>query len=150
MSARPPFAERPPLAHRPASRSPQRGVMLVEALIAVLIFSVGLLAMIALQAVAHREIALSKLRSDASYIADRVIGDLSALDTATVADGEAIYSASSNPGHQWAKAVTNPQSGLPGGAVRVLKTGTVVTVTVTWVAPDGAHRFAQTAHLVDS
>lgn len=124
--------------------------MLVEALVAVLIFSVGLLAVIALQGVAHRELTLSKLRSDASYIADRVIGDLSALDIEAVADGETTYSAGSNPGHLWARAVTDSKSGLPGGVVSVVKSGSSVTVTVSWVTPDGPHRFSQTANLVDS
>lgn len=124
--------------------------MLLEALIAVLIFSVGLLAIIALQAVAHRELTLSKLRSDASYIADRVLGELSSADIASVADGTSVYSAASNPTHGWAKAVTDTKSGLPGGAVQIVKSGSSVTVTVSWVTPDGPHRFSQTANLVDS
>jgi type IV pilus assembly protein PilV len=135
---------------QPVGRRFQNGVMLLEALIAVLIFSVGLLAVIALQAVAHRELMLSKLRSDASYIADRVMGDLSARDIAGVLDGETTYSAVSNAAHAWAKAVTDTKSGLPGGTVNVVKIGSSVTVTVSWVTPDGPHRFSQTANLVDS
>lgn len=134
-----------PLRRRAAS-----GFMLIEALIAVLIFSIGLLAVIALQAVAHRELTLSKLRSDASYIADRVMGDLSALDIAAVADGETTYSADNNAAHNWARAVTDSKSGLPGGTIRVVKAGSSVTVIVSWVTPDGPHRFSQTANLVDS
>lgn len=137
----------------PKSRPRQRaasGFMLIEALIAVLIFSIGLLAVIAVQAVAHRELTLSKLRSDASYIADRVMGDLSTLDIAAVADGETTYSADNNAAHNWARAVTDGKSGLPGGTIRVVKAGSSVTVIVSWVTPDGPHRFSQTANLVDS
>lgn len=137
----------------PKSQPRQRaagGFMLIEALIAVLIFSIGLLAVIALQAVAHRELTLSKLRSDASYIADRVMGDLSTLDIAAVADGETTYSADNNAAHGWSRAVTDSKSGLPGGTIRVVKVGSSVTVIVSWVTPDGPHRFSQTANLVDS
>lgn len=59
--------------------SSQAGVMLIEALVAIVVFSVGVLALIALQAVAMREVATSKMRSDAGYVADRIIGDLSSI-----------------------------------------------------------------------
>jgi type IV pilus assembly protein PilV len=128
----------------------QRGVMLVEALIGVLLFSIGILAVIAMQSVAIREIGVSKMRADASYIADRVIGDLASGNIAALADGDTTYDATSNPTHVWARAVVDPRTGLPGGRLRVIKAGVAVTVIVSWQTQDGAHTFSQTANLVDS
>lgn len=128
---------------------PQRGVMLLEALIGVALFSIGILAVIAMQAAAVREVGQSKMRADASYLADRVIGDLSGGDIALIADGDRVYSAVSNPEHAWAKTVADPKTGLPNGSLRVVKAGATVTVVVSWQAPDGPHSFAQSATLVD-
>lgn len=64
-------------------RYAQRGVMLLEALISVVIFSIGVLAVVALQAVAIRETTQAKMRSDASFLADKVMGDMATLDVTT-------------------------------------------------------------------
>jgi type IV pilus assembly protein PilV len=61
----------------------QQGFLLLEGMIAILVFSIGILSLIQLQAVAVREISESKVRSDASYLADRVAGDLNTLDLIT-------------------------------------------------------------------
>ncbi|MFO1318169.1 MAG: type IV pilus modification protein PilV [Burkholderiales bacterium] len=60
---------------RPHSgRRPQSGVMLLEALIAILIFSLGILALIGLQAQSIRNSSEAKYRADASFLANQVIG----------------------------------------------------------------------------
>jgi type IV pilus assembly protein PilV len=55
-------------------KSNQQGVVLLEALIAVLIFSMGILALVGLQATMIKSTTGSKFRSDASYIAQQRIG----------------------------------------------------------------------------
>ena len=55
-------------------KSTQQGVVLLEALIAVLIFSMGILALVGLQATMIKSTTGSKFRSDASYIAQQRIG----------------------------------------------------------------------------
>ena len=52
----------------------QRGVMLLEALMGILIFSIGILALVAMQAQAFRASAEAKYRSDASYLANTIVG----------------------------------------------------------------------------
>lgn len=130
-------------------QSKQQGVMLIEALISVLIFSIGVLALIGLQAVALREISESRFRSDASYIADRVIGDASASNLANLATRVGTYSATSNPADPWARAVTDKNSGLPEGAVVVAVAGDTLTVTVNWQTRGGMRSFTETARVVD-
>jgi len=60
-----------PLAHH---RRSQAGAMLLEALIAILIFSLGILAIIGLQAQSIRNTSEAKYRSDASYLGNQLIG----------------------------------------------------------------------------
>ena len=54
----------------------QRGVMLLEALIGILLFSIGILAVVALQASATKAVTQAKFRTDASFLADQVIGQM--------------------------------------------------------------------------
>jgi type IV pilus assembly protein PilV len=63
----------------------QQGVMLLEALIGILIFSLGILTMIALQATAMRATIDSKFRSEASFLANEIIGSIW-VDRATLSD----------------------------------------------------------------
>jgi len=56
--------------------SKQSGVMLLEALIAILIFSMGILALIGMQAIAISSTTDSKSRADASYLANQIIGQM--------------------------------------------------------------------------
>ena len=55
-------------------RRQQTGVMLLEALIAILIFSLGILAIIGLQAQSIRNSSEAKYRADASFLANQLIG----------------------------------------------------------------------------
>jgi type IV pilus assembly protein PilV len=55
-------------------RDAQRGVVLLEALIAILIFSMGVLALVGLQAAMIKNTADAKFRAEASLIAQQRIG----------------------------------------------------------------------------
>jgi type IV pilus assembly protein PilV len=59
-----------------AAKSPQQGVLMIEALVAVLIFSIGVLAIVGLQATMVKNTAEAKFRSEASYIAQARIGQI--------------------------------------------------------------------------
>jgi Tfp pilus assembly protein PilV len=54
----------------------QSGVMLLEALIAILIFSLGILSLVALQATAIQLTGDAKYRTDATLLANRLIGQM--------------------------------------------------------------------------
>lgn len=54
----------------------QQGVMLLEALIGVLLFSVGLIAMMGLQANALATVSETKYRGEAAFIAEQFISDM--------------------------------------------------------------------------
>lgn len=56
------------------SKSAQQGVVLLEALIAILLFSMGVLALVGLQAAMIKNTSDAQYRSDASFIAQQWIG----------------------------------------------------------------------------
>jgi type IV pilus assembly protein PilV len=58
------------------ARVRQEGVMLIEALIGILIFSIGILALIGMQATAMRATMDAKYRSEASFLANEIIGQM--------------------------------------------------------------------------
>jgi type IV pilus assembly protein PilV len=109
----------------------QAGVMLLEALIAILIFSLGILSLVALQATAIQLTGDAKYRTDATLLANRLIGqmwvggsDLTTLETS-------FESAGPGPAYTaWLTDVAGTD-GLPG--VVAASTGVVSTLPVVTV-----------------
>ena len=62
--------------YRISARGHQAGVMLLEALIAILIFSVGILAIVGMQATAVQDLGEAKYRTQAAFLANRVISQM--------------------------------------------------------------------------
>jgi type IV pilus assembly protein PilV len=60
--------------HRP--RSLQEGVMLIEALIGILLFSIGILALLGMQGFSMRATIDAKYRSEASFLANEIVGTM--------------------------------------------------------------------------
>lgn len=137
------------------------GIALIEALVSILIFSVGALGLLGLQAAATKNATDATYRSEASYMTNQIISqmwvDRSNLDLyAHLATGTACtFSGSVSPN---AKVTTWLASGvgmLPGftseKAQIAVSTPTADTrqikVTVCWRAPQdaGPHNFTATA-----
>ncbi len=118
-------------------KSAQQGVVLLEAMIAILIFSMGVLAIVGLQAAMIKNTADSKYRAEASYIAQTRIGQIWTDPAAVPADGTTTTT-----------AIT---SQLPGGSMSTVRAGARFTVTVTWQQPGAGetqHNFTTTAQIV--
>src|SRR5438132_12670673 len=66
-------------AMRTHSQAPKRegGVMLLEALIAILIFSIGILAVVGLQAVSIKNVTDSKHRTEAAFLPNNLLAQMS-------------------------------------------------------------------------
>src|SRR5258708_13136258 len=63
--------------HKPLPiRARQEGVMLIEALIAILIFSIGILAVVGMQATAIKNVTESKSRSEAAFLAEELMAQM--------------------------------------------------------------------------
>ena len=130
----------------------QSGVMLLEALIGILIFSIGILAMVGLQAASVKNQADAKYRADASYFANQIIGQMwgDRTNLATYAHNPtpAITAAAAptcNPtfgpsGNANVTAWTNKlANSLPGAVATsqqiIVNAGNQVIVAVCWKAP---------------
>lgn len=103
------------------ANSNQQGMVILEALIAVLIFSLGILALVGLQAAMIKNTGASKYRLDASYIAQKRIGELWA-----------------DPGNlaAYVETDTDISSLIPGGKRTVSQLSTTqFQITVGWTAP---------------
>ena len=150
-------------ANSPLAAS-QAGVMLLEALIAILIFSLGILSLVALQATAVQLTSDARHRTDATLLANRLIGqmwtssgNLTALKTAFQTGGAAY--------NTWLADVSGTE-GLPGvvaastGVVSTLPTVTVddtvgatlgqVVITLRWRTPEMPLNAAGHQHVVVS
>jgi len=113
----------------------QEGVMLLEALIGILIFSIGILALLGMQATAMRATIDAKYRSEASFLANEIIGAMW-VDRANLA----LYDGASCAGYAECNAwVARVQAALPNAtganAPTVTVAGQQATVTVFWQRP---------------
>src|SRR5207244_5927649 len=88
----------------------QQGVMLIEALIGILIFSIGILALIGMQGTAVKNATDARFRSDAAYLANRMAAQMR-LDFANISSYPDSYTPNYQPRTDWR---TQVQTALPG------------------------------------
>jgi len=116
---------------------PQQGIVLLEALIAIVLFSIGILALTGLQTAMVKNTSDSKYRADAAFIAQQKLGAVwvNAKNFATLAD--------------YAEAGADISAILPAGKSTVAVSGErVVTVTITWQLPGEAeHNYSTNARI---
>lgn len=136
----------------------QQGVMLLEALISILIFSIGILAIVALQANSIKLASDSKYRADANLLSNELIGQMwlahSSPSFATAfTTGGASYVA-------WVSSVaaTIPTTGASSPAVTIVAGSaipglpaassptSVVTIDIYWSVPGETPNMATTSH----
>jgi type IV pilus assembly protein PilV len=129
---------------RPQALRLAAGFSLIEVLIAMLIFSIGVLGLVGLQASLVRAQANTKMRSDAAYLATDLISQM-------WADAKNLNSysncASYAPCEAWRNKVSDV---LPQGAVTVAVTNTTgaVTLTIDWQPPNEVvHTFSTTTSI---
>ena len=117
----------------------QAGVMLIEALLGILIFSIGILALIGMQATAIRNTSDARYRSEASFLATEVIGRMW-IDIANLGNFDKDYAPAFAARDDWATKVsaTLPGVDLAGATAPTIEVDAVtgeVTVTILWQQP---------------
>ena len=147
--------------------SRQRGVMLLEALIGILLFSMGILALVALQAVAIKNTADAKYRADAAFLANQIIArmwmenptNLPAYAHYPTKDGACSFSGSASSNVNVTTWLGDASSGgtvaatLPGADADMqqitIDGNNIVTVTLCWKEPDEAtaHSYVAVAQI---
>ena len=123
--------------------SRERGVMLIEALIAILIFSIGILAVVGMQGAAIRNVTDAKVRSDAGFLVNELMAQIW-TDSGNIASY--AYPGSGAVPARLAGWMARVNNRLPGAAavppIIVLTppggtpTGALVQVTVRWQLPE--------------
>jgi type IV pilus assembly protein PilV len=103
--------------------------MLIEALVAILIFSIGVIAVMGMQAVSIEQVSQAKYRTDASYLANQITGQMW-----TDLPNLATYATAGSTGRAGWDAVV--ASTLPSGTATITVVGSLVTVTVNWQVPN--------------
>ena len=116
---------------RTMKRNGQSGVMLIEALIGILIFSIGILALLGMQATAMRATIDAKYRSEAAFLANEIIGVMW-VNRANISQYATASCTSNTECNAWR---TRVQTILPSGAAAIAISGQQVTVTVSWQRP---------------
>lgn len=154
------------LKHEPRrARRAQHGVMLIEVLVSILIFSIGILGIVGLQAVSVRNVRDSDYRVEASMYANQIIGSMWAdrfnVPTYALNAADAVpcgagtnTSTNANVG-SWLTNLTNPAvpGALPGAANLkqqiVVAPNNIVTLTICWQAPQDTtpHTYSVTAQI---
>lgn len=129
------------LINRGGMKSGQEGATLLEALISILIFSLGVIAIMGLQAASMKNTAESKFRADASFLANQIIGQMW-VDRSNLSSYE---NDSYAPRDSWNKVVANT---LPAGASKIAVNGGVVDVVIVWqAAGQDQRKFVTTANI---
>ena len=137
----------------------QQGVMMIEALVGILIFAVGIIGLMGLQSAAIANTVEAKYRSDAAFYANQIIGAMW-VDKVRVAVSPSLYD-TSNPLaiantelQAWKASVqaSLPQAtGALAPSVAVVNNlgGYDVTVTVFWQKPgqSDSHKFLTVARI---
>lgn len=117
----------------PQFESTQHGIVLIEAMVAILIFSIGILGIVGMQANMVKNTSDAKYRAEASHIAQKRIGE--------------IWADPLNPG-AYLETNADISALLPGGTRTTTAVGTEFTVTVSWQQPGEArHRFTTIANI---
>jgi len=135
-------------------RKNQSGVALLEALVGILIFSIGILALMGLQAQSIRNTVEAKYRNEAAYLANQIIGQMW-VDRANLAAYDTGGGANQNMVN-WRTQVANTLPRVVAGGTNsptITVAANQATVTVFWQMPgaDSVQRqFSVVAQINDS
>ena len=132
----------------------QEGFALLEALVAMLVFALGILGMVGLQASMTREQTSAKLRSDAAYLASELVGTMWG-DLANLAQ----YGNNVNIYTRCADWINKVATTMPQGSVTLCvntdptcpdaKEPGDVSITVIWTMPGGdRHEYTAVSSVV--
>ena len=130
-----------------SARRAGSGIVLIEALVGILIFAMGVLGIVGLQAAMTKAQASNKFRGDASYLASGLIGTMWSDD---VNNNLAKYATAGCAGYapcnDWNAKVA---AALPGGSTAItVDAAKNVTVTIQWTVPnEGTHAYTTSASL---
>lgn len=128
----------------------QQGIAMIEVLISVLLLAIGILGLVGFQASMSKNTTQAKLRSEAAFLANQLIGQMWAdrdnLVRYVVVAGDCQqedYVACAS----WANAV---RATLPSSAADVSLNGNTVSIALEWTLPgEQESRYDIDAHIIN-
>jgi type IV pilus assembly protein PilV len=120
-----------------STASRQAGVFIVEALVSVLIFMAGIIALVGIATQSINQVSQTKYRNDASYLASELLGEMW-----ITAGSPSTFNAAA-----WQSRVA---AELPNGAATVTVNGTQVALDISWSdakAGGVTHHYQTTAQI---
>ena len=133
----------------------QKGLMLIEALLGILIFSIGILAVLGLQAVSVKNTIDAQYRTEASFLANQIIGNMwteCGLNCTTLASFKTTGGSNATM-TAWRTTVAARLPGITVGGTNsptIDVTGNTATVTIFWQLPgtnSSVHNFQTIAQI---
>ena len=145
---------------RPSGKRGQTGSVILEAMIAILIFSIGILGLVGMQVTAISNVSDAKYRADASFFADQIIGQMWA-SRVSVTDASGVTVFTADPSYAWPSSAPNAVTAAwASGVAAYLPQGSAViaidpasqqqvTVTLSWQPPKAtlAHKHTAVAYI---
>ncbi len=125
----------------------QKGSVMLEALISILIFSMGILAQVGLQSALTKNSINAQYRAEAAFLANELIGIMWAdkNNISQYAISETDTSSSYSTASTW---LTKVQTTLPKGDPIVVVNGNDITITVSWQKNnETAHQYSITSNI---
>lgn len=131
-----------------------RGYVLLEALVALLIFSLGVLGMIGFQAASTKIATDSRFRTEAALLADELLAKMTMSDLATV---QSDYAQKGSKFQAWYNDRVLGGSYLPNATVSIdwtspsyTKQTLVAVVTIEWTMPGTTSKDGKTSEVKGS
>ena len=131
-----------------ASARGMRGMMLIEALLGILIFSVGILGLVGLQAASIRNASEARHRTEAAYLANQIVGRMwidrgvanANLANYVLTTATTCSSSTTTALQQWLCEVERTLPGVTSTVARptITVAADTVTVTLRWKVGDNS------------
>lgn len=135
-------------------RKHEQGVMLLEALIGILIFSIGILGLVGLQAASIKNTTEARYRSEAAYLANQIVGrmwsDRGNLAAYAVTTATVCSTSATTPIQLWLCQVETNLPGVTASDNRpeIAVAADQVSITLRWQLPGAdARRYTMTTRI---
>lgn len=142
----PPYTSRPRAARPLRVRTAQHGAALLEALVAILLLMLGILALIGLQGRMVSASTEAQMRGEATYLADQLIGQMSVDQGNLASYVTASNTCASTVCQAWLQNVANT---LPSGTATITVNSTLVNVQINWTPANSTTRNVQVSTVIN-
>lgn len=131
---------------RQSALKAQGGSILIEGLVSIFIFSLGVIALIGMQTMSINESIHGKYRMDAGYLANEIVGQMM-LDKNNIANYPDAATTTSPFRTAWNTRVA---AILPNGSATIAANGSAVSIVVSWRNPNetSSHSYRSVAQVI--